>query len=45
MEDSLQLVYLHSTLLQDIVLESMRNNDDNPFSLLSDTASLATALG
>jgi hypothetical protein len=43
MEDNLQLIYLHSTMLQDIVQEIMQNNED--ISPLSDTLSLATTLG
>lgn len=40
MEDNLQLIYLHSTMLQDIVQEAVQNGDDP----LSDTASLANDL-
>lgn len=48
MEDKLQLIYLHSTMLQDIVQESIQENineDDITNSPLNDTHALATELG
>jgi hypothetical protein len=41
MEDSLQLIYLHSTMLQDIVQEALLQ-DENP---LDDIITLAANLG
>lgn len=40
MEDNLQLIYLHSTMLQDIVQEAVQNGDEP----LCDTAALANIL-
>ena len=44
MEDKLQLIYLHSTMLQDILQESLQANDDIP-SPLDNTQALASELG
>lgn len=45
MEDSLQLIYLHSTMLQDIVQESLTQEENPTFSPLDDTMTLAAKLG
>lgn len=41
MEDSLQLIYLHSTMLQDTVQDALQNGQDP----LSNTSRLAETLG